>query len=162
MSSENKWRIYPIFDTYNNGKEYNEETGILRLGKDGLWRPIVYDLTEYAGKEITMSFKARAVNGTQDVYIQNNKDTIDWQIKLKDLTEEWKEYQYTLKIDSTGYLGFYIAGGNGIEVKDLQIELGSKKTPYEEFKYNLQSSYSVNLEDKKDEITCTKIGRAHV
>ena len=153
MSSENKWRIYPIFDTYNNVKEYNEETGILRLGKDGHWRPIVYDLTEYAGKEVTMSFKARAVNGTQDVYIQNNKDTIDWQIKLKDLTEEWKEYQYTLKIDSTGYLGFYIAGGNGIEVKDLQIELGSKKTPYEEFKYNLQSSYSVNLEDKKDEIT---------
>ena len=153
MSSENKWRIYPIFDTYNNGKEYNEETGILRLGKDGLWRPIVYDLTEYAGKEITMSFKARAVNGTQDVYIQNNKDTIDWQIKLKDLTEEWKEYQYTLKIDNTGYLGFYIAGGNGIEIKELQIELGNRKTPYEEFKYNLQSSYSVNLEDKKDEIT---------
>ena len=152
MSSENKWRIYPIFDTYKNGKEYNEETGILRLGKDGVYRPIVYDLTEYAGQEVTMSFKAKTVNGNQTAYIQNSKVDKN-RILIENLTEEWKEYQYTLKIDSTGYLGFYIAGGNGIEVKDLQIELGSKKTPYEEFKYNLQSSYSVNLEDKKDEIT---------
>ena len=152
MSSENKWRIYPIFDTYKNGKEYNEETGILRLGKDGVYRPIVYDLTEYAGQEVTMSFKAKTVNGNQTAYIQNSKVDKNRTL-IENLTEEWKEYQYTLKIDSTGYLGFYIAGGNGIEVKDLQIELGSKKTPYEEFKYNLQSSYSVNLEDKKDEIT---------
>ena len=153
VTSENKWRIYPIFDTYTNGKEYNEETEILRLGKDGLWRPVVYDLREYAGKEVTMSFKAKAVSGAQNAYIQNSRDTIDYKIKLKDLTEEWKDYKYTLKVDSTGYLGFFIAGGNGIEVKELQIELGNKKTSYEEYKYTLKSKYSVNLEDKRDEIT---------
>ena len=99
-----------------------------------------------------MSFKAKAVSGTQNAYIQNSKKDAN-RTQLKDLTEEWKDYKYTLKVDSTGYLGFFIAGGNGIEVKELQIELGNKKTSYEEYKYTLQSKYSVNLEDKRDEIT---------
>ena len=99
-----------------------------------------------------MSFKAKAISGAQSVYIQNSKKDAN-RIQLKDLTEEWKDYRYTLKVDSTGYLGFCIAGGNGIEVKELQIELGNKKTSYEEYKYTLKSKYSVNLEDKRDEIT---------
>ena len=64
-----------------------------------------------------------------------------------------ERFQYTLTVDNTGYLGFYMAGGNGIEVQELQIELGNKKTSYEEFKYKLQSNYTMNLEDKRDEIT---------
>ena len=47
----------------------------------------------------------------------------------------------------------WLLGGNGIQVKELQIELGNKKTSYEEFKYVLQSNYSINLEDRRDEIT---------
>ena len=153
VNSKTKWYVYPTFNSNEYyGKEYNEETKILILGGHGNYRRAVYDLTEYAGQEVTISFKAKTVNGNQTAYIQNSKVDKNRTL-IENLTEEWKEYQYTLKIDSTGYLGFYIAGGNGIEVKDLQIELGSKKTPYEEFKYNLQSSYSVNLEDKKDEIT---------
>ena len=41
----------------------------------------------------------------------------------------------------------------GIYIKDLQIELGNKKTEYEEFKYQLNAEIRINLEDKKDEIT---------
>ena len=115
------------------------------------YRRAVYDLREYAGQEVTMSFKAKAVSGSQTAYIQNSK--IDKNRTLiQNLTEEWKDYQYTLIVDSTGYLGFFIYGGNEIEVKELQIELGNKKTSYEEFKYTLQSNYSINLEDKRDEI----------
>ena len=47
----------------------------------------------------------------------------------------------------------WLLGGNGIQVKELQIELGNKKTSYEEFKYVLQSNYSIDLEDRRDEIT---------
>ena len=32
---------------------------------------------------------------------------------------------------------------SGIEVQELQIELGNRKTEYEEFKYTLQSNYSI-------------------
>ena len=153
MSSENKWYVYPNFSTSDYyGKEYNAETKTLTLGGHNNYRRAVYDLREYAGQEVTMSFKAKAVSGLPTVYIQNGK--IDTNITLiQGISEEWKDFQYTLKIDNTGYLGFYIKGGNGIEIKELQIELGDKKTSYEEFKYTLRSNYSINLEDKRDEIT---------
>ena len=153
MSSENKWYVYPNFSTSDYyGKEYNEETKILKLGGNSNQRRAVYDLREYAGQEVTMSFKAKAVSGKQTVYIQNSKSDTN-RTQIQGLTEEWQDFQYTLTIDETGYLGFYIAGGNGIEVQELQIELGNKKTNYEEFKYILQSNYSINLEDKRNEIT---------
>ena len=153
MSSETKWYVYPNFNTYEQyGKEYNSETKILTLGGNGNGRRAVYDLREYAGQEVTMSFKAKAVSGSQTAYIQNSKKDAN-RTQIQDLTTEWKDFQYTLTVDSTGYLGFYIYGGNGIEIKELQIELGNRKTSYEEFKYTLQSNYSINLEDRRDEIT---------
>ena len=153
MSSENKWYVYPNFSTTDYyGKEYNAETKTLTLGGHGNTRRAVYDLREYAGQEVTMSFKARNVNGSQNTYIQNSKTDTN-RTKIEGLTEEWQDFQYTLIVDSTGYLGFFIYGGNGIEIQELQIELGNKKTSYEEFKYTLQSNYSINLEDRRDEIT---------
>ena len=153
MSSEIKWYVYPNFNTgYYYGKEYNEETKTLTLGGNNNYKGAVYDLREYAGQEVTMSFKAKAVSGSQTVYIQNSKTGIN-QTKIDGLTEEWKDFQYTLTIDSTGYLGFYISGGNGIKIKELQVEIGNQKTSYEEYKYTLQSRYSITLEDRRDEIT---------
>ena len=152
MSSETKWYVYPNFNTWDYyGKEYNEETKILKLGGNNNYRIAVYDLREYAGQEVTMSFKARNVNGSQNTYIQNSKTDTN-RTQIQGLTGEWQEFQYTLTVDSTGYLGFYIAGGNGIEIQELQVELGNKKTSYEEFKYILQSNYSINLEDRRNEI----------
>ena len=153
VNSKVKWYVYPTFDTYDSyGKEYNTESKILTLGGNSNYRRAVYDLKEYAGQEVTMSFKAKAVNGNQTAYIQNSKLDTN-RIQIQGLSEEWQDFQYTLTVDETGYLGFYIAGGNGIEVQELQIELGNKKTNYEEFKYILQSNYSINLEDRRDEIT---------
>ena len=153
MSSEIKWYVYPNFNTSNHyGKEYNEETKILKLGGNSEQRRAVYDLREYVGQEVTISFKAKAVNGSQATYIQNSKKDTN-RTQIQGLTTEWKDFQYTLTVDSTGYLGFYINGGNGIEIKELQVELGNEKTNYEEFKYTLQSNYSINLEDRRDEIT---------
>lgn len=153
VNSDIKWYVYPNFNTSNHyGKEYNNETNILKLGGNSEQRRAVYDLREYAGQEVTMSFKAKVVSGSQTAYIQNSKKDAN-RTQIQGLTTEWKDFQYTLTVDNTGYLGFYIAGGNGIEVKELQIELGNRKTNYEEFKYTLQSNYSINLEDRRDEIT---------
>ena len=153
VSSNIKWYVYPNSNTGDYyGKEYNEETKILTLGGHGNYRRAVYDLREYAGQEVTMSFKAKAVSGKQNAYIQNSKKDAN-RTALEGLTEEWKEYQCTLNVDDTGYLGFYVAGGNGIEIKELQVELGNRKTNYEEFKNMLQSNFIINLEDKKNEIT---------
>ena len=151
--SDIKWYVYPTFNTNDYyGKEYNEATKILTLGGHSNARRAVYDLREYAGQEITMSFKAKAVSGSQTAYIQNSKTDTN-RTQIQGLTTDWKDFQYTLTVDSTGYLGFYINGGNGIEIKELQVELGNRKTSYEEFKYTLASNYSINLEDRRDEIT---------
>ena len=153
MSSEIKWYVYPNFNTGDYyGKEYNEEKKILKLGGNNNYRRAVYDLREYAGQEVTMSFKAKAGSNSQNVYIQNSKTGTNM-TQIEGLITEWKDFQYTLTVDSTGYLGFFIDSGNGIEIKELQIELGNKKTSYEEFKYVLASNYSINLEDRRDEIT---------
>ena len=154
VTSETKWYVYPNFNTPADyyGKEYNGETKILTLGGHNNHRRAVYDLREYVGQEVTMSFKSKAVSGSQTAYIQNKKTDGNF-TKIEGLTEEWKDFEYTLTIDETGYIGFYIPGGDGIEVQELQIELGNRKTSYEEFKYTLQSTYSINLEDKRDEIT---------
>ena len=154
MSSENKWYVYPNFNTSDYyGKEYNEETKTLTIGGHGNYRRAVYDLREYAGQEVTMSFKARQIdNNYSTAYIQNSKTDTN-RTKIEGLTEEWKDFQYTLTVDSTGYLGFYVQYNDGIEIQELQVELGNRKTSYEEFKYVLASNYSINLEDRRDEIT---------
>ena len=153
MSSETKWYVYPNFNTSDYyGKEYSEETKILKLGGNGCARRAVYDLREYAGQEVTMSFKARRIDDVyMEAYIQNSKTDTN-RTQIQGLTEEWQEFQYTLTVDSTGYLGFLVNWGSGIEIQELQIELGKRKTSYEEFKYTLQSNYSINLEDRRDEI----------
>ena len=156
VSSDIKWYVYYNFYTGGvYGKEYNAETKTLSLGGNNASKGAVYDLREYAGQEVTMSFKAKTVaNENQDAYIQNSKTTDSrYRTKIEGLTAEWKDFQYTLTVDSTGYLGFYVHGGQGIEIQELQIELGNQKTSYEEFKYTLQSSYNINLEDRRDEIT---------
>ena len=153
VSSETKWHVYPNFNTNDYyGKEYNKETKVLKLGGHGNYRMAVYDLREYTGQEVTMSFKARTINGDKSAYVQNSKTNTN-RTKVEEISTSWKDFSYTLILDSTGYLGFCVTGGGGIEIKDLQIELGNKKTEYEEFKYDLQSSYSINLEDKRNEIT---------
>ena len=109
MSSETKWYVYPNFNTIDYyGKEYNAETKILTIGGHNNARKALYDLREYAGQEVTMSFKAKAVNGSQTAYIQNSKTDAN-RIQIQGLTSEWKDFQYTLTVDSTGYLGFVAA-----------------------------------------------------
>ena len=157
VESEIKWYVYPNFSTYDYyGKEYNKEIKILTLGGNGNNRRAVYDLREYAGQEVTMSFKAKLVsegeNGEGIVYIQNSKQDKNRTIIEGITKEDWKDYQFTLNVDKTGFLGFYIEGGNGVEIQELQVELGDKKTTYEEYKYTLAANIIVNLEDKKGEI----------
>ena len=109
MSSETKWYVYPNFSTADYyGKEYNEETKILTVGGHNNARRAVYDLRKYTGQEVTMSFKAKAVSGSQTAYIQNSKTDTN-RIQIQGLSEEWKDYQYTLNVDVTGYLGLVSA-----------------------------------------------------
>jgi len=109
VSSETKWYVYPNFNTSDYyGKEYNAETKVLTIGGHNNARRALYDLREYVGQEVTMSFKAKAVSGSQTAYIQNSKKDEN-RTMIQELSEEWKDYQYTLNVNTTGYLGFVSA-----------------------------------------------------
>ena len=154
MSSDIKWYIQTFNTNFTYGKEYDKETKIITLGRnESSATTIVYDLREYIGQEITISFKAKRLIGTGIIQLQKSKSNSNTRINIEGLTAEWKDFQYTLTIDSTGYVGFYIPANNQIQIKEVQVELGNQKTSYEEFKYTLQSNYSINLEDRRDEIT---------
>ena len=141
-------------------KSYDEETNILKLGlgRTGNNQSYVYDLREYIGKEVTISFKIKADEGIT-TYIQNAKTgSYGNRTKINGVSkEDFKEYKQTLIVNDTGYVGFWIINGTidenaSVYIKDLQIELGNTKTEYEEYKYNMESKVLVNLEDKRDEI----------
>ena len=140
-------------------KSYDKETNILKLGLEkGANQSYVYDLLEYIGKEVTISFKIKADEGIAATHIQNHKERGQKLNKVEGVSSEvFKEYKQTLVVNDTGYVGFYIQNGNidenaSVYIKDLQVELGNTKTNYEEYKYNVESKVLINLEDKRDEI----------
>ncbi len=140
------------------GKEYNKEENSLRLyaGNSGQSQTYFYDLSEYIGKEITISFEGK-IEGQLDTVRLVNGD-IGRYIEIKDnFSNEYVSYKKTLIVQESGYVGFYIKSKNTINdanfyVKSLQIELGRQKTSYEDYKYKLTSSFNINLMDKRNEI----------
>ena len=128
-------------------KSYDEETNILKLGlgRTSNNQSYVYDLREYIGKEVTISFKIKADEGIT-TYIQNAKTGSHGnRTKINGVSkEDFKEYKQTLIVNDTGYVGFWIINGTidenaSVYIKDIQIELGNTKTNYEEYKYNMES-----------------------
>ena len=160
VTSKVNWRG-TYFNVHNNyGKEYNAETNELKLyckGDSGQGQNYLYDLSEYIGQTVTMSFEIRKDSKAQ-IYIDN--DNILSNSALKNITdivtEEWQEYQYTTTVGNAGLLGFQVNSENNEEawmyLRNVQIELGDKKTSYEPFKYNLKSTIKAEVTDIRDEI----------
>ena len=119
VASEVNWVSNSLFNWTNYyGKEYNKETEILTITGNNKY---VYDLREYAGQTVTLSFSAMQ-EGTANAGIQNNKTNTN-RTKIENLSAtEWKDYEYTLTLNESGYLGFYITSGT-IHLKNIQVEL---------------------------------------
>lgn len=150
VSSKVNWYANCFSYGGHYGLTYDENTKILTLGGSSQGnRDYLYDLTSYLGQEVTISFQARYISRT-NMYIYNggNKATIS------DLTTQWQEYSYTLTVGSNGYVGFRIADANNkVEIQNLQIELGNRKTSYQEFRYILEANMNINVNDERDEIS---------
>ena len=164
VESKIKW-YSPLVSSYAYyDKEYNKENRILKLtpGRSSNYQQIyTYDLRDYIGQEITISFKLKADKEIDRIGINNSKNLGTNLTDIKGWnSEEYINYEQTLVVNNSGYLGFYVKNNavtldNNpyIYIKDLQIELGSKKTNYEEYKYEMNGEAIVNLEDKRDEIS---------
>ena len=155
ITSKINWRgIY--FNTRNYyGKEYNEKTNELKLyckSSGGQGQRYLYDLSEYVGKTVTMSFKIKKDAKAQINIYSGNRIVKDITNKVN---ESWSEYKYTIAIENDGLLGFEVKSINDenawMYLKDVQIELGDKSTAYEGFKYNLVSVINAKIIDKRNE-----------
>ena len=160
VESKIKWYSY-CMNTYTfYGKKYEKETNTLNLyaGTKNNSQLYLYDLKDYIGQEITISFKARTAQEGMKIGIQNSKGMYDERNRTYiDVTQEFKEYKQTLIVKDPGYVGFYVQNkseddNTSIYIQDLQIEFGNKKTSYEPYKYGIESEAIVNLEDKRNEI----------
>ncbi len=161
VESNLKWNSALTYGNNGYGKEYDKENNVLsiRAQENNCNQYYMYNLTEYSGQTVTISFEAKIdeKGGDLEVYFRKSLYTND--IKMDDLNKnEWKKYSYTVKVGNTGYIGFYLhqldsnTNGGILQLKNLQIELGDNATEYEEYKYYLEGNILVNLEDKRDEI----------
>lgn len=160
VQSKVKW-----YSTYYNtslryGKEYNEEDNSLKLyaGYNGGTQRYVYDLRDYVGQTVTASFYAKIDEDTTGIrgYFERTK-TGSSRTELTDLSKtEWKLYTFTLNVDTSGYLGFFVQSTDKDDahllIKDFQVELGKTKTSYKPYTYDLEAKISVDLVDLRNEI----------
>ena len=163
VESKIKWYSITMNTAYAYGKEYDKENHTLKLEvyRNANYPQIyTYDLRDYIGQEITISFKLKADEEIKRIAINNSKSLGKNLTDIKNWNnEQYINYEQTLIVNDTGYVGLYIVNGVTTEenphvyVKDLQIELGNKKTNYEEYKYEMKGEAIVNLEDKRDEIS---------
>ncbi len=142
------------------GLSYNESTKILTLGGTGRYmKRTYYNLNKYLGKEVTISFKARSDDNTEMHLAEKNDDNAEnveynYFKVIQDLSSDWKEYEFTTTLNKSGYIGFIVADDRAkVEVQDLQIELGSKKSAYEEFQYEYNANVAITVNDSRNEIT---------
>ena len=159
VSSKVNWYEKCFNTNYKYGINYDENTRILTLGETSSTNNLnYYNLSKYLGKKVTISFKAKTQDNAHIQIIE--KESNDFNntgytayYTINDLTSDWKEYTYTITLNKTGYVGFNINNNTtSVEIKDLQIELGDKKTDYEEFKYDYNANVAITVNDTRNEI----------
>ena len=161
VSSDIKW-IQHNFDVWGEyGYKYEKDDNVIKFYSNTVYARIkstTYDLTQYKGETVTISFQAKMGANSNEfrAYIANSSDGYRVN-ELKDLKKDmWTTYVFTISNSMDGYIGFVTEGSNDdykeLCVKNLQIELGNKKTNYEEFKYETIGNFIVDVEDKRNEI----------
>lgn len=158
IEDEQRW-TNTLGTSTSNLQEYNYEENSTSFTVTSGTKTYAYYLPEYAGKEITISFKAKKENSTNNLpaYVVNG-NSLTKQYEIENLTNEYQEYTYTFPLNNTGYIGFYLeeetGGTTKITFKDIQIEEGNTKTEYEAFqKGKKKSIIHIKIEDKRNEIT---------
>ena len=161
VESKNNWYSKFFNTSAYYGKEYIESEKVLKLyaGKNNNSQYYSYDLTDYIGKNVTISFKAKIEGDMKEVLLLQSKTTKGINITNELNYDSYVEFQKTIQVDDTGYIGFSISSSENdayLLLKDLQIELGTQKTEYEEFLYFQKAQISAQIENKREELVTDK------
>ena len=161
VESKNNWYSKFFNTSAYYGKEYIESEKVLKLyaGKNNNSQYYSYDLTDYIGQNVTISFKAKIEGDMKEVLLLQSKTTKGINITNELNYDSYVEFQKTIQVDDTGYIGFSITSSENdayLLLKDLQIELGTQKTEYEEFQYFQKAKISAQIENKREELVTDK------
>lgn len=147
---------FKVLPKYNYGKTYTEDDNNINL-KLLSNQCYVYDLSEYAGQTVTLSFGAKVTEQNAKVYLQQGK-SIGKNIELIDglQTNNYINITKTLNIPEDGYIGFYLEKYEEtipaeqedeedkiqekdyyLEIKNLKAELGTEATEYSKYGYDV-------------------------
>ena len=161
VRSDIKWHSTFYQSSAYYEKTYHQKTKELKLGVIGTQGQIYfYNLQEYVGQTVTVSFLAKRDKNSENtlIYLQNSKNGTNRSLVEGITQEEWKRYTYTITVNKTGYVGFYLVGKDTMNrnqaflLKELQVEVGTKRTTYEEYQYNVEGKLRVDLTDQRNEI----------
>lgn len=157
---------FDIESKYNFGKTYTEDNDSITLTLLSK-QCYVYDLSEYKGQTITLSFEAKVTEAQAKVYIQKGKD-IGKDIELIEglETNSLNRYEKTLTVPEDGYVGFYLEKYEetippadeyseptvqekdyNLIVKNLKAELGDSATSYEKYGYDFYANINAKYID---------------
>lgn len=133
------------FSTYSTTEKIkiSTEKNSISLGAYNGYRVYNYYLPELIGKDVVLSFKAkRGSDRTGRICLMNNmsSDPKNCFMDLDISEDSYTEYNdITFKVNSTGYISFYIAETdnnfftNILVLKDLKIEVGTTSTEYKAY-----------------------------
>ena len=153
---------------YNYGKTYTEDSNSITLTLLSN-QCYVYDLSNYAGKTVTLSFLAKTTEENAKIYIQKGKSIGNNIEQITGIgTSEFKEYTKTLTVPDDGYVGFYLEKyietipppeddenaepttkekDYNLIIKNLKAELGEKATGYSKYGYDFFANIDVEFID---------------
>ena len=167
---------FNIVSKYNYGKTYVEDDNSITLNLLSK-QCYVYDLSNYAGQTITLSFAAKVTEENAKVYIQSGKNigkNIEQITGLK--KDEFTEYTKTLTVPEDGYVGFYLQKYEetiqppedeenakptikekdyNLIVRNLKAEIGENATGYSKYGYDFYANMNVEFIDE-NQITFDK------
>ncbi len=159
VASKVNWYERCFNHSYAYGINYDEDTKILTLGGAEVNHADYYDLSKYIGQEVTISFKAKTDDTTNLIIVEKTSEDFTNEAymsyyTISDLNSEWQEYTFTVTLNYTGYIGFYVMTNYAeVQFQELQIELGNTKTSYKEFTYTLNANVNISVYDQREEIT---------
>lgn len=164
--------LFNIESKYNYGKTYNEENNSITVNMLSN-QCYVYDLSDYVGETVTMSFLAKTTEQNAKIYFQSGKRIGQ---NIEQITgieiDQFTKFEKNFIVPEDGYIGFYLEkyeetiipdedSEDGEEtqepiiqeklynfiVKNLKVELGEKATEYSKYGYDLCADTNVEFID---------------
>lgn len=147
---------YETRSKYNYGKTYDENSNQITFLSNQCY---VYDLGNYVGEKVTLSFKAQyqwkdnnpVATGTPKIYMQLGKGIGRNITELSGITtDNWAEFVQTITVPDDGFVGFYLEDYSQVDIIPGETNEDGEKITDDEEVIN-QKDYYLKIRDLQAE-----------